>query len=336
MKRLLTVFTSAFLAIAILMASQASPSAWNSFLNASRNWTQSVAGLFTKSHFAQIVSADAIEDELNNWQNWPSSQKHKSFAEMSGEWFLPFEVFEQQYYRGWQSKSIKPRYFDHPYSLDLNGDGLLDILYSKAEITWDSGGHFQWNGLEQYILLRRATGFELAYKCYQKSVYTIIPPEYRNIGENRWWYYGDCADTSYISGTDLAYEKKWNPAAIWMQQTPNWDAMITPSDVTFSTHYGNGLARLQYLNVDFNKNGEYVETFDRSMPVFRDLNGDGLVDVLYEGIQIHGQGAYNAGPYPYISISFIMMNTGKGFEIVSAGVGDPYNWIPEYNPYPAN
>src|SRR5690606_10799021 len=134
--------------------------------------------------------------------------KHKTF---NGGWVLPFEMYDQKYYRGQVSPYRQPEYKDLPVSIDINGDGLLDLVYSKPNLSYNTGNNsYIWNGVEQYIILRRADGFELAYKCRQENQNNIFV------------YYGDCADTTYQNGTEPAYEMRWTPMNIMYQQAKTW------------------------------------------------------------------------------------------------------------------
>lgn len=316
MKRFFTLALSISLALGIIMTSQASPSAWHSFLTATNNWTQSLTGLFTDSQLARSVSAQAIQDELNNWQTWPSSQKLKDF---DGGWNLPFEAFRQQYYRGWQNRNQNPQYYDKPLQIDLNGDGLQDLLYSKANVSLHGQTqNFVWTGLEQYIILRRANGFELAYKCHQSSKSVYVSPAIPQ--QTQWWYYGDCADTSYISSAP-AQEKAWNPATIWNQQRSQ---MTSGNTLNRSAYMGINDQVFDFLNIDLNINGQQTETFPRYMPQFTDINGDGLPDVLFFGQAMIGEGY--SGPYEFQTLEFVLYNNGRGFDVEAGCLTTVYGY----------
>ena len=303
------------LVVAVLIISQASPEAWNSFVLSSHQMTRSIAGLFQSSQMIHVVSAQDIQNDLQNWQSWPKSQKHKGF---DGGWMLPFEAFSQQYYRGWQNRNKPAQYFDKPLHIDLNGDGLQDLLFSKGHVSLHGQTqNFIWTGLEQYIILRRANGFELAYKCRQERD-----------AQNKYWYYGDCADQNYTSGTDAAYEVVWTPGAIWYQQTPQMTNSHQFSDQDRQEYMGTNDQVFNYLNVDLNINGQFVETFDHAMPEFTDLNGDGLVDVVFFGQVSIGEQYGNGGPYTYVGTNYVLYNNGHGFDVEVGCIQKFYNWYP--------
>jgi hypothetical protein len=316
MKKTLTIVLSLTLALGIIISSQASPSAWRTFITASTHWTQSLTGLFTNSELARSVSAQGIQDELANWQNWPSSQKLKDF---DGGWNLPFEAFTQQYNRGWQNRNQIPQYYDKALEIDLNGDGLQDLLYSKGDVTLHGQSqNFVWFGLTQYIILRRANGFELAYKCYQRPKSVYISPAIQQ--QTQWWYYGDCADTSYTS-TNAGQEKVWNPATVWNQKRPQ---MTQGNTLDRASYMGLDGQVFEFLNIDLNINGSQAETFPRYMPKFTDINGDGLPDVVFFGSAVIGEG--NSGPYTFQNIQFVLYNNGRGFDIEAGCVTTVYGY----------
>jgi len=273
--------------------------------------------VLTEKPVIDVVSADDIENLLSNWQSWPNSLKHKTF---NGSWVLPFEMYDQRYYRGQINPYRAPEYRDLPVSIDINGDGLLDLVYSKAEIAFQSSGGNQdivrWRGVEQYIVLRRADGFELAYKCRQNM-------NYLGSGNNyEYRYYGDCADTSYQPGSEPSFEMPWNPMNIMYQQVPNWTGqhpIKTNGDK--AEYYGKAQDVFDYLYVDQWVNSTQRNTYDRQKPQFKDLNGDGLPDAIFFGYSDAGKTAN--GENTYMELNFVMYNNGHGFDMVAGCIQRP-------------
>lgn len=76
-----------------------------------------------------------------------------------------------------------------PIQMDMNGDGLLDIVYAGV-------GSAQGVGqiANQYVLLNTGSGFEIAYICQKDYRYVPNrhPPEVDQI-----FYRGHCADTNF-------------------------------------------------------------------------------------------------------------------------------------------
>ena len=67
-----------------------------------------------------------------------------------------------------------------PIQMDLNSDGLQDLVYSRyQENYYPLGGH-------QYVMLNNGNGFELVYGCIMTRVDLVQAIKYK----------GDCADHS--------------------------------------------------------------------------------------------------------------------------------------------
>lgn len=76
--------------------------------------------------------------------------------------------------------NIGSYYYYSPVHMDMNGDGLLDMVYSKV----DYGGYPPVpTKSEQYVMLNTGSAFDLVYVCYY---YSTSNPKYQ----------GDCADPS--------------------------------------------------------------------------------------------------------------------------------------------
>ncbi|MGE3340618.1 MAG: hypothetical protein AB7J46_01565 [Candidatus Altimarinota bacterium] len=73
------------------------------------------------------------------------------------------------------SSSVYPRL--GPVQMDMNGDGLLDLVFSMSDINpYDPPSYY-----DQYVLLNTGSGFEVAYICRRDGTL----------------YQGHCADPNY-------------------------------------------------------------------------------------------------------------------------------------------
>lgn len=200
------------------------------------------------------------------------TQKHRNF---DGEWIIPFEIYEQRYNRSISGGT----YSREPYMVDLNGDGLLDQIYSSYEPNTSTPS------LSQYIKLQRPDGsFQQVYTCSQI-----------NGAGGKYYYSGHCAEPGYVSGTELAYEVRWTPLFYLYQQV---------AEHTYT--YGSSGVSVQLFNWSYDS---YDYQRDRKMPVFRDLNGDGLNDVIFQANWRHeGYSTTSA------NVNMILYNNGNGFD----------------------
>lgn len=66
----------------------------------------------------------------------------------------------------------------YPIQIDMNGDGLLDLVYSTVYTS----------GASQYVLLNNGQGFDAAYLCNKSFVATRTPQHV---------YRGHCADPNF-------------------------------------------------------------------------------------------------------------------------------------------
>ena len=293
---------------------------WSRLGEVTGNWLTNSWHILSDVKVIDVVSAWDIQNQLGAWKTWPKSAKHKG---LDGGWILPFEIFDQKYSRGQMVPYRQPAYTDMPVSIDINGDGLLDLVYSKADFSINTnGGGYEtvWGGVTQYIILRRANGFELAYKCKQVS-----EPVGTN-GSQR-WYYGDCADMSYTKGTDLAYEQAWTPMNYFYQQAKSWTnkhPILTNDDR--ANYNGTGDETFDYIFYDYWVNGTQRNTIDRQKPLIKDLNGDGLPDLIFFGYLDAGA-TYSGGPNTAQNLNIVMYNNGHGFDMGAGCIQVPGDWI---------
>lgn len=320
-RRLLTGITSLGLIVSLLVTSQASPASWQAFVDASRNWARTAVNLVSDTQIGPVVSASQLEDELDNWRNWPKSRKHKDF---DGGWILPFEAFQQTKSRNTYGPGANN---GNAMLIDINGDGLQDYLYSEGNPVIPSRNVELWRGVTQFIALKRSNGWELVYKCYQRGQTTGT--EYGNIlsSGNEYWYYGDCADTSYTAEEEEYVYAPWSPLDFWVKNIPNTESSkrYDYEDLIYENLGIISTSETQNKVVELNNTlfYEYENTYyDREAPQFIDWNGDGLVDVVFDGhlkydekladLYIGGVRIVNN------EAQFLLLNNGRGFDLVFA------------------
>jgi len=69
----------------------------------------------------------------------------------------------------------------NPSQMDMNGDGLLDMVYS----------YYNGNHGNQYVLLNTGSGFEMVYSCRKTTDYGPYS-QIKGV-----YYQGDCADPNH-------------------------------------------------------------------------------------------------------------------------------------------
>jgi hypothetical protein len=302
-RRLLTSLISISLAIILIITSQANSNAWNTFVNSSQQWGRSFAGLFWSSEIGPVASAEAIQNEMNNWQNWPSSYRLKYF---DGGWIMPFDFYDLQPNRPSNYGNEPAR---APVFTDINGDGLVDMLFSSTTDTFIQSGSSTISsiGMQQYIALNNGKHFELVYKCRYGS----------DSQGSSYKYYGDCADTT---ASQTVIQK--HPPRFPVEMILHHEDKLTPVNKT-SAMEGN-IANSFQVHVDIatpsleenchNKNILDTKSCDRSMPRLLDINGDGLQDIILSSYVAE---RYTVN-YPQMvqrKQSMVLYNNGKGFDL---------------------
>jgi hypothetical protein len=262
-----------------------------------------------KSWFGNLESGMTVEEvqaALTGWQSWPRSRRHKDF---DGGWIMPFEIFEQRMIKHSGSGAA---YIYRPLLSDINGDGLLDIIYSAAGQDpqyYHSQGRLSGE-VEQYIAIQRGNGtYSIVYKCAYKNSATN---PYQD-----WWYYGDCADMSYTSTADMyptSYEAWWLPLFPFTDNQRNYPTHWTPGNADPDALF-NGLYSAQNP-VHFSTTDPQV---DRYIPELMDMNGDSLPDVVFHGMQREFRSLFPTSWFDTRE-SYVLYNTGRGFVVGSACV----------------
>jgi hypothetical protein len=270
--------------------------------------------MWSKSDEIQVPSAEAAEQYIfSNWDSWPKSQKYKA---PDGEWIMPFEIYKQEYIRN----DTEGEYRNQPVHVDINSDGLMDILYSYlTEPEARFSPYQQWydlNGRElmQYLLLGRPNGtYSIAFKCYQRPDYTRMV----------WWwqygtlpyhvYYGDCADTSSSFDPD-SYPSLFNTGDYLRQWNISTSKIINvPRDVS------TAIGEITYHNKCWEGGTNATKgACDYKIPKLMDINGDTLLDVVFSGTSRKLSYDPHKLPLEQFSlsaeaVSFIYLNTGRGF-----------------------
>ena len=330
--KILRMALSLCLVISTIWVFSIGDTAWTAFKLANQQWWQTFTGQLANTNLIDFPDAKAID-----WTNAPKSRKHKGFT---GGWIIPFEIFEQKYTRPQkmsyyqnEDEVIFNYYSDTPYPIDLNGDGLTDYIYSKATANYTSRPqvgvnvsdyeNLYWDNMEQYIALKRTNGYEVVYKCRQYLENQYYYVNNQGYTTPTYWYEGDCADTS-STGTSSINEGAWTPARIWIQEAANW-TKTSDSELTSQLTYGQNLD-LVYMDQRFYPTPfttvPTVYRIDRTIPKFRDVNSDGLVDVVFNG-QVRSAQDENVNGrafrgYEWYQTSYILLNNGNGFELKNA------------------
>ncbi len=272
------------LLIAILLTALVSTSAHLSIL-----WTGPQAQQYTqldKPYSDLLPNANAQTSNASS-----VSFNHKGF---DGGWIIPFEIFDLDvtYYR--RGISWTPRYNRKPVRIDLNGDGLLDLIYSVYDPLSNESSPDYAAGFQQYIKLQRPNGvFETVYTCSQTSFVTANTNSGTTYGYK---YHGHCADTT--NTTDPGNTRRWEPAVTTLQLGNV--GSISPQDDRI-----NLLDTIRYT--------EETHNYDRNAATFIDVNGDGLPDMVFGGSTSIQRDASFAGQSH--AASAILYNNGNGFDV---------------------
>jgi hypothetical protein len=326
-KKLIAIFAVLFL---ISSLANIQMSNWKSLDFATRQWITAFSDFF---HPPEIITD--VKAFMNDYTSWPKSRKHKGF---DGGWVMPFEFFEALMD---SNGGVSPS----PVHIDMNGDGRMDIIYSKG----DNGN------LIQYMLFARGNGFVSAYKCRSVS-------ESEGAGYYGYWYYGDCADTSFglndndqkiylssayvaehpnVNGFYIQYTGQapsfsfpWNPVMFFLQQAGlGWEGRSvqkTPG-INFNSITG-GTPMPKRALVQLGNGGTVGRYYNGSdpkhLPLVMDINGDALPD-FYFSSSYKGNYYYNSNDS--LGLSYILMNTGTGFVpaqacVQASTVGYSFEW----------
>jgi hypothetical protein len=233
-------------------------------------------------------------------------------------WWMPFVIYSQKATRDSYGNTW---YGQDPYVVDINGDGLLDVMYSSyREPLYRRGGNIHGQ-LDQYINIGSPRGgFARVFSCTQRA--------YGSPGPIYYLYSGDCADTNHPNANNTDYVA--NPFTPGEPFAQNGVAPRGYSGITGLYQYAfqldtNCWGRDQYGNWFVTR----PNRCDQFLPEIMDLNGDGLPEVIMQGSYMKitktpirydvfgnvisplnaGQeySATNAG------LGFVLYNTGRGF-----------------------
>lgn len=75
--------------------------------------------------------------------------------------------------------------FENEHFIDLNGDGLVDYLFSRKQNSKANGTNYSDN--QSCVYINNGDGFDLVYKCVYLTTSTNTNPNYTGT------FYGDCA-----------------------------------------------------------------------------------------------------------------------------------------------
>jgi hypothetical protein len=287
--------------------------------------------------FVSIEEAQAYAVSVRS----PVSAKYKGPGQ---GWIMPFEMYETKQCRSASETSECPKI---PVFADINGDGLVDVLYSaydepRRDLNRTSrGARARYTGsLTQYILLNRGGRFEVTFQCRQELKVTGNDEHYygferyttlgNNYDPDHYLYYGDCADPSfpYNSTTHTPfnrgqntnyYAKPFSPGAYFADHPVSrpWPQGFSVDFVSETRFRGKYTCWNPGLF-----SSEMADSYcDREIPKLLDINGDGLLDVVFKGKSRHlniridqgwgdrfVQNNRNGTP-----LQFVLYNTGRGF-----------------------
>jgi hypothetical protein len=266
----------------------------------------------------------ATQNIFNGWTHWPSSQYYKA---PGNGWIMPFEIFHADPVIIGQNAPY-PHHGDlsyHPNMIDINGDGLFDVLYSRYTEPWHAAyksSISSWfprgvrtyigegQSLEQYMLFNTGNTFRAVFKCKQ-----VMARD--NSGNWSYRYYGDCADT--LRPDDPQYTALPFSTGSYFVEHNIPASTVGGLDININDkhpirckrfHSTSGETRMAYFNCM------------RSQPRFLDVNGDGLLDVIFKGgyKQYFHVSSYTRGNEGYhkhrsegANASYVLLNTGSSF-----------------------
>lgn len=127
--------------------------------------------------FSQTALAAYPNDEVGcfyNYQSWTSSSTYDN----TNNWdlkFIPSISFERAPNYPEYAEDTKANYIEQ--FLDINGDGLVDYLYSFHGREYDNKTYW---AIRDCVMLNTGTGWEVVHKCVGNY-------------DSGYTYYGDCA-----------------------------------------------------------------------------------------------------------------------------------------------
>ncbi|MDP3975522.1 MAG: hypothetical protein Q8P95_01255 [bacterium] len=297
MKRLLKVIAVGIIVSSLILGKNA-----ELFTGETKQWISNLLSFFDEA----LIVTD-VQAVMDDWRNWPKSRKMRDFN--GNVYLMPFEIFQQRTIN--ETDDPRNTIFEYrPITIDLNGDNLPDLMYSKMTSDGSEyskrftvGGAHNLNGsinLMQFVAIKRGSGYQVVYKCIHTNY---------GYGVQEYYYYGDCADMSY-TGSENPHI--WSIQQYFYANSAGWNGSTSVMDtIRFNGYYTprNPI----YLNTTSSQIRQY-------MPELMDMNGDGLSDVI---LSTSVKGRYRAITSDNYfldtwtgfetGIHFILYNTGNGF-----------------------
>jgi hypothetical protein len=274
-------------AIAFLLAFSGVFGSADSFTGLSGRIVGTLLHLSQTSEGQVFPTVKAFQNYVDGYANWPWSKRYRDFAD--DKWVMPFEIYSVKS----PSDGGYPGYIRDPVYVDMNGDGLVDVLYSYYNLP--ASGYGTWR---QYLLYNTGSGFEVAWKCVMEG------------GLNS-KFYGDCADVATLNNNSIPSVPAFGVQDFFYSRASEW--IQRPRGLASgSTHFLSGSDSIYDWGPQYScGSGTNTWCYGR-LAKLMDVNGDGLLDVVLKA-QLDDKTSWDSNNMKR-NISLMLYNTGMGFK----------------------